>query len=837
MALEARAIITASDQTGEAFKSVEAKVRSLEKCIGGMAKAIDAVDKVARSVAPVSTRLNGVAEQVMRTTAATRGLAAEQAKLQAASEKLDTFKKLQTSFAATRATFNEATAQVKALAAAVEQAEGTAARKAKAAYQAAQQTVAEAARAFESQKEALLGAKSDFEALEGPLTSVRSAEQRLAESVERTTAALAEQGRTAARSSEQLAAAVRREEESQRRRAAAMRQFTNEVLPFAGPGILHGTMEGVKAGATIQERIAQLQTSGAKPDEIEAARADYRSFSKTHAGVLEQEYLAGYKDARVIAPGEAFDMAQLGARYRAALRNSGISSSEGDVGNVMRIMDELGLKSMPEREDFLSSFLKSQQAFGDQIKTETALSAYRNAKQSIYDWSPEFRNKYFPTLLQSSGQQGGTEMMTALNNYIGHHMQKTEIESLIAAGFVRPQDVETDHGRTTFRDNAQLFEQDVFKKNIAQWAWDFHDAFMKRSGATEDGFGDLIAKMPRNMAALIAFLDHNRARIERDAETLDKPVGLAAESNAALANNPIAGLAALRDGIEQFAAAVTQPAMEPIGHTLAWLAGLFTQLASAVSAFDKDHPDLAKLLGGGAIAGGMGIGGWLSLKLLSGFGSLLTGGGGAQLTGAAGALGGSAAALDSAALALDSAAVALGGEGAVKTAADAAPAAAALVAGWLGRILGVASVMSLPALIDAATDDNRSPEAKAEDDAIVAKLRNWLSPSDAIARRALDPDIAELVDRDYRDRQRGGVEQSPEARRGAAMHELAERELKVSLDPASKADINVTVRVEAGSSLISAAASATAKASGNLSADVGVSSAGVAPNAPGRWDR
>ncbi len=44
------------------------------------------------------------------------------------------------------------------------------------------------------------------------------------------------------------------------------------------------------------------------------------------------------------------------------------------------------------------------------------LSAYRNAKQSLHDWSPDFMYKYFPTIL-SFGQQGGTEMMTAFSNY------------------------------------------------------------------------------------------------------------------------------------------------------------------------------------------------------------------------------------------------------------------------------------------------------------------------------------------------------------------------------------------------------------------------------------
>jgi hypothetical protein len=421
--------------------------------------------------------------------------------------------------------------------------------------------------------------------------------------------------------------------------------------------------------------------------------------------VLEAEYLAGFRDARVIAPGESFEMAKLGAQYRAAARNSGVSTTEYDVGNVMRIMDELGdslagkgatqEQQQAARVDFLNNFLKTQQAFGSQITTETALAAYRNAKQSIYDWSPEFRNKYFPTLLQSAGEQGGTEMMTALNNYIGHHMQKTEIESLVKAGFVNPNDVVTDHGRTTFKDNAKLFEQDTFKSNIAQWAWDFHDAFMKRSGSTEDKFENLIDKMPRNMAGLIAFLNHNRARLQRDAATLDLPVGLAAATDASLGGNSPAALGALRDSILQFGAAVTAAPVAAAGPGLQALAHGIQTLSAVYGEWEAKHPTAAVATGAGAIAAGTATGGWLTWKLFTGLGRLF--GFGSRVS---------------------------PGEAAVATGVAGAEAAGSGISKIIG---GVAGAASLPNLIDILTDDNRTPAAKANDAAILAKIKGWFS--------------------------------------------------------------------------------------------------------------
>jgi len=355
-----------------------------------------------------------------------------------------------------------------------------------------------------------------------------------------------------------------------------VKKAINDLLPFAGPGILQETKKAVEAGGSLEEEIAKLHAAGATPDQIEHARADFREFSKTHSGVLEADYLAGFRDARMIAPGESFEMAGIGGLYRTALRNSGLSATDHDVGNVLRMMDELNLKTMPEREHFLDSITRQQQAFGSQISTETMLAAYRNAKQSIYDWSPEFREKYFPTLLQSSGQQGGTEMMTALNNYIGQHMQQSELRALTAAGFVQNSDLLYDKiGNVKgLKQSAQLFEADTFKSNIAQWAWDFHKEFMGGKGATEDKFDDLIARMPRNMAALIAFLVHGEARIKRDATSLDLPIGLKAAEDASLAGNPPAALSALQAAITQFTAAVTGPAVAAAGPgSKAWRMG------------------------------------------------------------------------------------------------------------------------------------------------------------------------------------------------------------------------------------------------------------------------
>jgi hypothetical protein len=279
-------------------------------------------------------------------------------------------------------------------------------------------------------------------------------------------------------------------------------------------------------------------------------------------------------------------------------------------------------------------------------------------------------------------------MMTALNNYVGQHMSQSELRALASAGFVNSNDLITNKIGDVkgLKPCAKLLEADTFKSNIAQWAWDFHDTFMQRKGANEGGFDDLIARMPRNMAGLIAFLTHNEARLKRDAGTLDTPVGLAAANDSSLANNPGAGLAALRDSITQFAATVTSPAVAAAAPAIAGLAHAIQTMSAAAGDFAKAHPQLATAGSAGAVAGAGATGGWLSWKLFTGIGKLLGFGDGAAAAG-----GGAAAA----------------GSG-------------------LGRIIaGAAGAASLPGLIDLVTGDNRTAAARANDAAVMARLKSW----------------------------------------------------------------------------------------------------------------
>ena len=199
-------------------------------------------------------------------------------------------------------------------------------------------SVTEAQKAFNLQRDAVLRLTAGLDRLEGAGGAVGNAQARMAAEIQAATRALVAQGVEAQRAAQKVVA-------SQNHVAHGLRGALGEALPFAGPAILHETAKATEAGATVQERIAQLKGMGAKPENIAQAQSDFREFSKTHAGVLESDYLAGYKDALTIAPQDAFGMAKHGAVFRSGLRNSGLPIGEGDVGDALRIMDELALKT------------------------------------------------------------------------------------------------------------------------------------------------------------------------------------------------------------------------------------------------------------------------------------------------------------------------------------------------------------------------------------------------------------------------------------------------------------------------------------------------------------
>jgi hypothetical protein len=315
------------------------------------------------------------------------------------------------------------------------------------------------------------------------------------------------------RQAEEQATILREQGRAQKEAATQRREMARGVATGVGGGIvgaivggeaLAAIREAAGLGFTVDQRLSQLKSMGVTDDQIAASRAQFREFSKQHPGMLEQDWLKVRGEASTIAPGDESEMTRLGATYKLAARNSGLSTDENDFKNIMRTMDEMGLRTPEQREKFINDMLKVQQKFGGTVTTGAYLSSVQNLRSAKFALGDDFMTKFFPTLVQATGEQGGTEIMTAFSNYIGGHMQHSELKKLAASGFVDNKDLDfLKNGEIKgTKPGAKLFEEDIFEKNPFQWANDFHDTYMKRRGSTEESFDKLVASMPRNMGAL-----------------------------------------------------------------------------------------------------------------------------------------------------------------------------------------------------------------------------------------------------------------------------------------------------------------------------------------------
>jgi hypothetical protein len=261
-------------------------------------------------------------------------------------------------------------------------------------------------------------------------------------------------------------------------------------------------------------------------------------------------------------------------------------------------------------------------------------------------------------MLQSLGVTSGNDMMTAYSNYVGKHMQHTEMLNLAKYGFIRPGDEVINKAGTIkgLKPGAQVWEESVMKSNPAQFAWDMHQKFMSHKGATEDQFTSFVGTLPRAMGAMIEFFTHGQGLAARDLALGKNPIGLAAAGNDFAAQNPVAALASLRASIEQFGAALTADPVKQAGAQLVALAQDITQAAAAVEKFEKAHPGITKAgtdatgVGAGVLGLGLVAAGakWIGQKALGGLGlGWLFGGGAAGGAGGAGIAAGAEAAASS----------------------------------------------------------------------------------------------------------------------------------------------------------------------------------------------
>jgi hypothetical protein len=157
------------------------------------------------------------------------------------------------------------------------------------------------------------------------------------------------QGRLARETTQATRAMSRQGEEAVRASGKMKRAREGGGLVGMGGGLI-GTIVGfeaaefgvkaVEGGATLDQALAKLRTTGVADTDVAQARAGYADFAKTHGGMTEAEYLTKYGEARTMSADPLKTTRDM-ALVSTALRNSGVETGPDEVRSFIKAVDEL----------------------------------------------------------------------------------------------------------------------------------------------------------------------------------------------------------------------------------------------------------------------------------------------------------------------------------------------------------------------------------------------------------------------------------------------------------------------------------------------------------------
>lgn len=415
------------------------------------------------------------------------------------------------------------------------------------------------------------------------------------------------------------------------------------------------------------------------------------------------------------------------ARAQNAATALGFDMSPEDMQNLLKGVEGSGRADDPKAvEKITDAYVRAKQVFGSAIAASMVRDYVANAKSTNFSiGDDQFYLSNMVRLSEGNASRLGNEVNQTMSTLVGGSMKKAAGDWLIERGLADAKDmVKTGGGNVKFthgiKDSATLeTDQSAWAKGTLREALerkgvvseDKVEARMKflraqelksnpnaeidehflRNRAEEGLIAADLAKagFRTTVSDNLAHFIGNARLIERDTKAMKLASGLDAGDR--IAENAVGSFKELTGALESFSTVVGSPIMQNAGAVLDSVAHSIASAAKSFGDWEKEHPALAKVASGGAIAGGAAG----SLALLYGGLQGLTSGFGLK---------GSAAALDGAALALDAAAARLGAGGvAGGLAGDAASVlggGAARVRSGLGLLAGGAA--SLPWIVGGA---------------------------------------------------------------------------------------------------------------------------------------
>jgi hypothetical protein len=429
------------------------------------------------------------------------------------------------------------------------------------------------------------------------------------------------------------------------------------------------------------------------------------------------------------------------AKARAAAAATGIEITEQDALNLAIAVEGSGRAGDPRAQEMMvDAYLRAKKVLGSAIDTAKVRDYVANAKSANFPMDDEaFYYTTFARLGQGNAARLGNEASSTFNTLVGGHMTKAGAQTLARWGLIdQNQIVDGKGGKFYIR--GDIKDKDLLSSDPTKWSQERLLKGIEASGALSDDkvkarvdsmraralkanpnaqidehalkekayhglLADEISKagFKTTVADNLVHAIANELLIRKDVAQMKTATGI--EGANTINRNPVAAFQELTNSISNFGIVMANPVMRTVAQVLDAIAHGVSSLSTAVEEFQKNHPDLGKVVAGAVPAGAVVGGGALAWGILDG---LLSGFG---LKGSAAALTGSAEALTVAAARLGGAPVpGTGTPGKTATAAGGAAAAAAeggamyTLGRWAGKGLGLLKGAIPPALTGLALE-------------------------------------------------------------------------------------------------------------------------------------
>lgn len=440
---------------------------------------------------------------------------------------------------------------------------------------------------------------------------------------------------------------------------AARSSALGQALPLLGPALVAAVVKGVEAAAKIQGADIANMSAGIPGPERNAAERQAIALSAKYPNLGTAEVLQTYKELRSVLPDskEVPKMMDVVVKAKSAMEASGLDA-DGLI-YALKAAELLGKASSPEAlKDYLNTFVKAQQVEGKTIDPEGMFNFAQQLKAAAPNLSSRFVNTLGPLLLQELGANGGTAVQQFEKQIQGGFQGNLHAaaKEFVAIGLANKSDFETTKSGEIkgMKHGHSVVGADIAEHDPDKWVYDTLVPALVKAGykTTEDQIKELPRLFPNtNAANVVAKLLQQKDQWAAKADRINAAPGT--DSLPDQMQGVAVAFGAFKTQLVDFIGVLDGPAMKDIGAGLSFLT---TELGSAkveVDKFAQAFPTAARALADLGVAAAAATGGWLSLKMFTGFG----------LTGSASALTASAAELSAAAVALGAKGVPGGGPG------------------------------------------------------------------------------------------------------------------------------------------------------------------------------